>query len=88
MSSLFSFSFEIEEWFDETAKEELAGTSQVASKFIRREGLLVDMGAGTIHHVALKTGKELGKNKTIFTILPNSGEKYLITSFPIVAWAS
>lgn len=45
----------------------------------RREGLLMGMSSGAIMSVALRKAKELGKRGTIVAILPDSGERYLMT---------
>jgi len=72
------------EYFDEIIeirKEEIPKTFEVARKIAREEGLLIGMSAGAIMWVALKKAKELGKDKIIVAILPDSGEKYLTTKF-------
>jgi cysteine synthase len=44
-----------------------------------KEGLLVGMSSGAVMHVALQKAKELGKDKLIVVILPDTGERYLST---------
>ena len=71
------------ECFDEIveiSKEGVPETFEVARRAAREEGLLIGMSAGAILHVALKKAKELGKDKTIVAVLPDSGERYLSTS--------
>ena len=55
--------------------------SQDAKDFIRelacKEGLFVGISSGANVLAALKLGEELGQGKTIVTILPDSGERYL-----------
>lgn len=42
----------------------------------RKEELFVGMSSGAILYVALKKAKELGQNKCVVAVLPDSGEKY------------
>jgi cysteine synthase len=63
----------------EITKEEVVKTFEVARRAASEEGLLVGMSSGAILYVALKKAKELGKDKTIVAVLPDSGEKYLST---------
>jgi cysteine synthase len=64
----------------EITKEELPKTFEVARRITREEGLLIGMSASSIMYVALQKAKELGKERTIVAVLPDSGEKYLSTS--------
>jgi cysteine synthase A len=41
-----------------------------------REGLLVGISAGAAVHVALEVARELGPDKNVVTILPDTGERY------------
>lgn len=69
-------------WFDEVieiGKEEIPKSFEVARKMARKEGLLIGMSAGAIMWVALEKAKEIGKDKMIVAVLPDSGEKYLST---------
>ena len=71
------------ECFDEIveiSEEEVSETVEVARRAAREEGLLIGMSAGAILYVALKKAKELGKDKAIVAVLPDSGERYLSTS--------
>jgi cysteine synthase len=71
------------ECFDEIveiSKEEVSETFEVARRAAKEEGLLVGISAGAILYVALKKAKELGKDKVIVAVLPDSGERYLSTS--------
>jgi len=70
------------ECFDEIveiSENEVPKTFEVARRAAREEGLLIGMSSGAILYVALKKAKELGKDKTIVAVLPDSGEKYLST---------
>jgi len=42
----------------------------------RSEGLLVGMSSGANVHASLKLAQELGRDKTVVTILPDTGERY------------
>jgi cysteine synthase len=71
------------ECFDEIVEiydKDIPETFEVARKAAREEGLLIGMSAGAILYVALKKAKDLGKDKTIVAVLPDSGERYLSTS--------
>jgi len=63
----------------EITKEEIPKIFEVARKIARKEGLLIGMSAAAIMYVALKKAKELGKDKTIVTILSDNGMRYLST---------
>ena len=70
------------EYFDEIIeieKEEMPKIFETARKIARKEGLLIGMSAAAIMYVALEKAEELGKRKTIVTILPDNGNKYLST---------
>ena len=63
----------------EITKEEIPKIFEIARKIARKEGLLIGMSAAAIMYVALKKAKELGKDKTIVTILSDNGMRYLST---------
>jgi len=42
----------------------------------RSEGLLVGISAGAAVHVALQVAEELGPDKNVLTVLPDTGERY------------
>jgi cysteine synthase A len=42
----------------------------------KREGLLVGISAGAAVFIALRVARELGPDKTIVTVLPDTGERY------------
>jgi cysteine synthase A len=48
----------------------------------RREGLLVGISAGAAVVVALDVARALGPGKTVVTVLPDTGERYLSTPAP------
>ena len=45
----------------------------------KKEGILCGISSGTNVSVALKLAKELGKGKTVVTVLPDTGERYFST---------
>ena len=45
----------------------------------RREGLLVGISAGAAVRVALEVARTLGPGKTVVTVLPDTGERYIAT---------
>ena len=46
----------------------------------KTEGLLVGMSSGANVHAALRIAKDLGEDKTVVTILPDTGERYFSLS--------
>ncbi len=57
----------------------------MARRLVREEGLFCGGSSGSNVHVAVKLAKELGKGKTIVTILPDSATRY-ITKFLQDSW--
>jgi cysteine synthase A len=45
-------------------------------RLAREEGLLVGISAGAAVHVALQVAAELGPDRTVVTVLPDTGERY------------
>jgi cysteine synthase len=54
----------------------------------RREGLLVGISAGAAVKVALDVARALGPGKTVVTVLPDTGERYISTALAIRAGRS
>ena len=46
-------------------------------RLAREEGLLVGISAGAAVKVALDVARALGPGKTVVTVLPDTGERYL-----------
>jgi cysteine synthase A len=46
-------------------------------RLAREEGLLVGISAGAAVKVALDVARELGRGKTVVTVLPDTGERYI-----------
>ncbi len=57
-----------------TISEEEAQEHKLA--LARREGLLVGISAGAAVKIALDVARELGRGKTVVTVLPDTGERY------------
>jgi cystathionine beta-synthase len=57
----------------------------VARRLVREEGLFCGGSSGSNVHAALQVAKELGPGKTVITVLPDSGTRY-ITKFLSDAW--
>ncbi|MBW6441085.1 PLP-dependent cysteine synthase family protein [Patescibacteria group bacterium] len=71
-----------EKYFDEIIeieKERFEDTLEVSRNLAKKEGLLVGMSSGAAMYVALEKAKQIGKEKTIVVILPDTGERYLST---------
>lgn len=56
--------------------EEAINTSK---RLIREEGILCGISSGTNVSAALRLAKQLGKGKTVVTVLPDTGERYFST---------
>jgi len=50
---------------------------EMARRLAREEGLLAGISSGAAVHAAVEVGKRLGPGKTVLTILPDTGERYL-----------
>lgn len=48
----------------------------MSSRLAREEGLLVGFSSGANVHIALRLAERLGQNKTVVTVLPDTGERY------------
>lgn len=56
---------------------------EMARELAKKEGILAGISSGANLFVALEYAKKLGSGKTVVTILPDTGERYLSTSlFP------
>jgi cysteine synthase len=50
-----------------------------AKRLVRQEGLLVGISAGANVFAAIAVARELGTGRTVVTVLPDTGERYLST---------
>jgi cystathionine beta-synthase len=57
----------------------------IARRLVREEGLFCGGSSGSNVHAALQVARELGPGKTVITVLPDSGTRY-ITKFLADAW--
>ncbi|MCE5046143.1 cysteine synthase A [Staphylococcus epidermidis] len=51
----------------------------MARRVAREEGILAGISSGAAIYSAIQKAKELGKGKTVVTVLPSNGERYLST---------
>ncbi|RNM16889.1 cysteine synthase A [Staphylococcus pasteuri] len=52
---------------------------EMARRVAKEEGILSGISSGAAIHAAIQKAKELGKGKTVVTVLPSNGERYLST---------
>ena len=52
---------------------------ETTRRLIREEGILCGISSGTNVAAALRLAKQLGKGKTVVTVLPDTGERYFST---------
>jgi len=64
----------------EISEEEVPVTYEFSRRLAREEGILSGMSAGAAMYIATAKAKELGKGKTIVTLLADSGDRYLSTN--------
>ncbi len=57
----------------------------MARRLVREEGLFCGGSSGSNVHIAVKLAKQMGKGKTIVTVLPDNGSRY-ITKFLQDGW--
>ena len=63
----------------ELSREDKPAIYETARRAAKEEGLLVGISAAAILYVSLQKARDLGKEKTIVAVLPDSGSKYLST---------
>ena len=51
----------------------------MARRVAKEEGILAGISSGAAIYAAIEKAKELGKGKTVVTVLPSNGERYLST---------
>ena len=52
---------------------------ETTRRLVREEGLFAGISSGAACHAAVQVAQELGKGKSVLTILPDTGERYLST---------
>ncbi len=52
---------------------------EMTRKLIRQEGILCGISSGANFYAALKIAEELGSNKKVVTVFPDTGERYIST---------
>ncbi len=67
------------EKIDEVIKIKTKDAMEMARKLAGKEGLLVGISSGANVLASLQVAKRLGKGKTVVTVLPDRGERYLST---------
>jgi len=64
---------------DEVLRVSNDDASDMARRLAREEGLLVGISSGAATVAALEIARRLGTGKTVVTVLPDTGERYLST---------
>jgi len=64
---------------DEVLRVSSRDASDMARRLAREEGLLVGISSGAATVAALEIARRLGPGKTVVTVLPDTGERYLST---------
>lgn len=67
------------EVYDGVVKVENETAFEYARKLAKEEGILGGISSGAAVYAALEEAKKLGKGKTVVTVLPSNGERYLST---------
>lgn len=70
-------------YFDEIIEfsaGEIAKIFEFSRRLASEEGILAGMSSGVAMYIASRKAQELGRGKTIVTIFPDSGERYLSTN--------
>ncbi|AGB42219.1 cysteine synthase A [Halobacteroides halobius DSM 5150] len=67
------------ELLDEVVKIENEEAMKIAQRLAQEEGILVGISSGAAVAAAIKVAKELGPDKRVVTIAPDTGERYLST---------
>ncbi|EGQ3715157.1 cysteine synthase A [Staphylococcus pseudintermedius] len=67
------------EIYDEIIKVGNEVAMETSRRVAKEEGILGGISSGAAIYAAIQKGKELGKGKTVVTVLPSNGERYLST---------
>src|SRR5699024_5045239 len=65
--------------YDEVIKVGNETAMDMSRKVAKEEGIIGGISSGAAIYVALEKIKSLGKDKTVVTVLPSNGERYLST---------
>jgi cysteine synthase A len=63
--------------YDDVITVEKDDAFEMTRKLARLEGILAGISSGAATHAALEVCRRLGKGKTVVTLLPDTGERYL-----------
>ncbi|EKO0730339.1 cysteine synthase A [Staphylococcus pseudintermedius] len=67
------------EIYDEIIKVSNEVAMETSRRVAKEEGILGGISSGAAIYAAIQKAKELGKGKTVVTVLPSNGERYLST---------
>ncbi|AVQ34102.1 cysteine synthase A [Staphylococcus muscae] len=67
------------EIYEEVIKVGNEVAMETSRRVAKEEGILGGISSGAAIHAAIQKAKELGKGKTVVTVLPSNGERYLST---------
>jgi cysteine synthase A len=67
--------------YDEVVLVEDRDALRWAGRLVREEGLLVGVSSGANVYAAVQTAKKLGASRTVVTMLPDTGERYLSVNY-------
>ncbi|EKO8669288.1 cysteine synthase A [Staphylococcus pseudintermedius] len=67
------------EIYDEIIKVGNEVAMETSRRVAKEEGILGGISSGAVIYAAIQKAKELGKGKTVVTVLPSNGERYLST---------
>ena len=65
--------------YDSIIKVDNDTAMETSRRVAKEEGILAGISSGAAIHAAIQKAKELGKGKTVVTVLPSNGERYLST---------
>jgi cysteine synthase A len=65
--------------YDSVARVGLEDAMRTARALARKEGILAGISSGAAVYAAVKVAEELGPDKTVLVLLPDTGERYLST---------
>lgn len=65
--------------YDEVVKIGNETAMETSRRVAKEEGVLAGISSGAAIYAAIEKAKELGKGKTVVTVLPSNGERYLST---------